>query len=277
MARKFLSWTLIVLSTLFLVLSLAGIGAAWIYNGPVTRNTLAQLETIDHELELAHATLKSSQVELERTLRILESAQLALDNLAQQSTDAQSLFENIQGTLDDQLLPELKITRERIDDARETLESLQTALETVSSFIPSVDLAGPDQILLDLIDSARSLDSEIAHVEGIARQASTFVSDTSYLLGGDLTKTKASLESFLESTKEYQVKVSGWREQVAVLIEGTPKWIDRTSWGLTFFFLWFGLSQFGLLLHGLSLRRGDDPLEILRRERREGWKLKEPL
>jgi chromosome segregation ATPase len=277
MARKILSWTLIVLSTLFLVLSLAGIGAAWIYNGPVTRKTLAQLETIDHELELAQATLKSSQVELERTLRILDAAQLALDNLAQQSTDAQSLFENIQGTLDDQLLPELKTTRERIDAARETLESLQTALETVSSFIPSVDLTGPDQILLNLIDSARSLDSEIAHVEGIARQASTFVSDTSYLLGGDLTETKASLESFLQSTKEYQIKVTSWREQISQLTEDTPKWIDRTSLALTFLLLWFGLSQFGLLLHGLSLRRGEDPLEILRRERREGWKLKKPL
>jgi uncharacterized phage infection (PIP) family protein YhgE len=267
MARKILSWTLIVLSTLFLVLSLAGIGAAWIYNGPLTRKTLAQLESIDHELEVAQGTLKSSQAELERTLRILDAAQLALDNLAQQSTDAQSLFENIQGTLDDQLLPELKTTRERIDAARETLEGLQAALETVSSFIPSVDLSGPDQILLNLIDSTRSLDLEIAHVEVIAQQASTFVSDTSYLLGGDLTQTKASLESFLESTKEYQIKVTSWREQIGQLNEDAPKWIDRTSLALTFFLLWFGLSQFGLLLHGLSLRRGDDPLDVLRRNK----------
>jgi hypothetical protein len=269
MARKILSWTLIVLSSLFLVLSLAGIGAAWIYNGPVTRKTLVQLETIDHELEVAQGTLKSSQAELERTLRILESAQIALDSLAQQSSDAQSLFENIQSTLDDQLLPELKTTRERIDTARETLEGLQTALDTVSSFIPSVDLSGPDQILLNLIDSTRSLDLEIAHVEVIALQASTFVSDTSYLLGGDLTQTRASLESFLESTKEYQIKVASWREEIGQLTEDTPKWIDRTSLALTFFLLWFGLSQFGLLLHGLSLRRGDDPLDVLRRNKVE--------
>jgi len=276
-ARKIFSWMLIVLSTLFLVLSLAGMVAAWVYNGPITRKTLAQLESIDHELEQAQGSLKSSQAALERTLRILDAAQIALDNLAQQSTDAQSLFENIQGTLDDQLLPELKTTRERIDAARETLEGLQSALEAVSSFIPSVDLTGPDQILLNLIDSAKSLDSEIADVEGIARQASTFVSDTSYLLGGDLTQTKASLESFLQSTKEYQEKVTLWREQVTQLTEDAPKWIDRTSLALTFFLLWFGLSQFGLLLHGLSMRRGEDPLDILRREKSEGWKLMEPL
>src|SRR5688572_3025314 len=104
MARKILAWTLIVLSTLFLVLSLAGIAAAWIYNEHINRKTLVQLETIDHELELVQGSLKSSQAELERTLRILDAAQLALDKLALQSTTAENLFENIQGTLDDKLL-----------------------------------------------------------------------------------------------------------------------------------------------------------------------------
>ena len=41
-------------------------------------------------------------------------------------------------------------------------------------------------------------------------------------------------------------------------------WIDRASLSLTFFLLWFGLSQFGLLLHGLNLRRGQNPLAVLR-------------
>lgn len=277
MGRKILSWTLIILSSLFLLFSLLGLGAAWIYNEPVTRRALVELEGIDDELELAEGSLKSSQAELERTLRILDAAQLALDKLAMQSTTAENLFDNIQGTLDDRLLPELKTTRERIDSARATLESLQAALKTVSSFIPSVDLTGPDQILVDLIDSARSLDSEIANVEGIAQQASTFVNDTSYLLGGDLTETKASLESFLQTTKDYQEKMNGWRGQVQMLIEGAPKWVDRTSWGLTFFLLWFGLSQFGLLLHGLSIRRGGDPLDIWRREMKERWKLRVSL
>jgi len=48
------------------------------------------------------------------------------------------------------------------------------------------------------------------------------------------------------------------------MIEALPTWIDRASISLTIFLLWFSLSQFGLLLHGLSLRRGNDPLEVLR-------------
>jgi ABC-type transporter Mla subunit MlaD len=121
----------------------------------------------------------------------------------------------------------------------------------------------PEKILTDLIDSTDSLDSDIANVEDLAQQASTFVGDTSYLLGGDLTETRNSLESFLAGIKEYEQKVKDWRAQVADLIDLLPIWIDRASVGLTIFLLWFGLSQFGLLLHGLSLRRGENPLEVL--------------
>ena len=49
------------------------------------------------------------------------------------------------------------------------------------------------------------------------------------------------------------------------MIEKTPKWIDQASIILTIFLLWFGLSQFGLVLHGLSIQRGGDPLAVLRR------------
>ncbi|MGB8982402.1 MAG: hypothetical protein WCC12_11035, partial [Anaerolineales bacterium] len=176
------------------------------------------------------------------------------------------LLGSIQSTLDDRLLPELKTTRTRIDSARATLESLQALLAQVGTFIPGVDLGVLDTSLTDLISSARSLDTEIANVETLATQASTFVSDTSYLLGGDLTETRASLETFLASIQGYEKKVTRWREQDKKLLESAPKWIDQVSIILTVFLAWFGLSQFGLLLHGLSIQRGSNPWEVMRRE-----------
>jgi hypothetical protein len=277
MARKIFSWTLIVLSTMFLLLSVAGIGAAWIYNEPLTHDLTGRLEEIDGELSLAQSTLASSRVELERALRIVEATEKVLQKLTDQSTSAENILDGIRSTLDDKLLPELKTTRMRVNEARTALEGLQSILEGVSAFIPGVDLGVPEKILTDLIASTHSLDVEIANVQDAAQQASTFVSDTSYLLGGDLNDTKASLENFLTAIKAYEKKVITWRTQVHDLNEGLPIWIDRTSLSLTFFLLWFGLSQFGLLLHGLSIRRGDDPLDILRREKSQGWKLRQPL
>ena len=267
MARKILAWTLLVLSSLFLLLSIVGIGAAWIYNEPLTQKTTGQLKEIDNELALAQTTLASSRVELERALRIVDATEKVLEKLAEQSTSAESLLDGIQNTLDGKLLPELKATRERINAARDALENLQLVLAGIGSFIPGVDLSAPDKNVTDLITSANSLDSDIANAEAIAKQASTFVSDTSYLLGGDLTETRSSLETFLAAIKTYENKVTDWRTQVADLIEALPIWIDRASLSLTIFLLWFALSQFGLFLHGLSIRRGNDPLEVLRQQK----------
>jgi hypothetical protein len=265
MVRKIFSGIFIVLSAVFLILSVAGIGAIWFYNEPLTREVTGQLKNIDAELAQAETTLASSEKELERALRIVDATEEALKTLTEQSGSGENLFESIQNRLDNQLLPELKTTRNRIDTARATMENFHSILVGVNSFLPVVDLNLPDQILTDLIASARSIDTEIANMEVLAKQVSTFVSDTSFLLGGDLGETRDSLQGFLSAIQEYRKKVAGWREQDKQLLDGAPKWIDQGSIGLTIFLVWFGLSQFGLLLHGLSIWRGADPLLVLRR------------
>jgi len=265
MANKFFSGALIVLGSIFLLLSLVGMIAAWAYNEPLTREATKRLTEINTELSQAQTGLQSSQQELERALRIVDASEKALEKLTDQSTGAKNLLESIQGTLDDRLLPELKTTRERLLAANKALESLRNTLAGLGSLL-SIDLNVPDKILTDLIASANSLDSEIASIELVAQQASTFLSDSSFLLGGDLSETRKSLEAFLATTQEYDKKVTEWRKQVADLIEKTPKWIDQASIILTIFLFWFGLSQFGLILHGLSIRRGHNPFDVLRRK-----------
>jgi chromosome segregation ATPase len=267
MARKILAWILIILGGLFLVLSVAGIFAIWIYNEPLTQKVTAQLSDIDGQLAQAETTLQSSEQELARALRIVDSAQTTLEKLTAQTSSAASLFDNIQSTLDDRLLPELKTTRTRIESARTSLESLQSVLAGVSNFIPGMDLSAPGKVVADLISSTKSLDTEIANVETVAQQASTFVSDTSFLLGGDLSGTRESLQNFLTAIHDYQNKVAGWRQQTAYLVENAPGWIDQASMALTVFLLWFGISQVGLLLHGLNMLRDADPFLGLRRSK----------
>ena len=265
MARKILSGILIALSAIFLVLSVVGIGAIWFYNEPLTREVTDRLTAIDVQLAQAQTTLQSSEKELQRALRIVDSAQTAMEKMAKQTGSTKSFFEYIQSTIDEQLLPDLKTTRQRIDSARTTLESLQSVLKSVSSFIPGLDLNAPAKTLSDLIASTHSLDNEIANVETLATQASTFVSDTSFLMGGDLTETRTSLRNFITYIRDYEKKVEDWREQDKQLLERTPKWIDQASILLTVFLVWFGFSQFGLLLHGLHIQRGEDPFEVLRK------------
>lgn len=269
MARKIFSWALIVLSGIFLLASLVGMIAIWVYNGSLTREATRRLQEIDAQMAQAQTTLTSSEKELDRALRLVDATQTALEKLAVQSNSTENLLDTIQSTLDDRLLPELKTTRGRIDSARTTLEQLQSLLAGIEGFIPGVDLSIPDKLLADLIASANSLNTEITSMEALATQVSLFVGDTSYLLGGDLTETRESLQTFLTAIQDYQRKLTGWREQVTFLLEGAPKWIDQASIGLTIFLFWFGLSQFGLILHGLNWQRGGNPLLVLRRRKIE--------
>lgn len=222
---------------------------------------VGRLEAVDAELELAETTLKHSKQEIERTLRIVNATEAALEKFT--LNDPQKFFEDVQSTLDEGLVPELETARERLVAARDSLERLRVTLFGLN-LVPFLQINIPDKILTDLIDSADAMQSQVDDVSLLARQASAFLDDASYLLSGDFTETKESLEFFLAAIDEYEQKISTWRADLAAWIELFPIWVDRASILLTVFLLWFGFSQFGLILHGLGLRRGDDPLEALR-------------
>lgn len=264
MARKILIGILIVLSSTFLVLSILGIALAWVYNEPLTNETTSRLQEVDSQLAQIQIDLRSAKSEVERALRIIQSAEDALASLTQQTTDAKTLLEDVNATLDDKLIPGLKTTRTKITDVRNTLEDLRATLKQIND-IPFVNLNIPgDELLLSIIDQVDSLDGEIVNVQDLAQRASTFISDTSYLLGGDFNETKQQLKDLVLVLNEYDKKTADWRGQIAAIIESAPRWIDNASLSLTLGLLWFGFSQFGLILHGLGMKRGIDPLDVLR-------------
>lgn len=264
MTRKILIGALIVLSSTFLILSILGIALAWIYNEPVTREAASRLQEVDSQLTQIQTDLRNAKAEVERALRIIQSAEDALASLTQQTTDAKTLLEDVNATLDDKLIPGLEATRTNITEVRNTLEDLRATLKQINE-LPFVNLSIPgDELLLSIIDQVDALDGEIVNVQDLAQRASTFINDTSYLLGGDFNETKQKLEDLVLILAEYDQKVTDWRGQIADILESAPRWIDNASLSLTLGLLWFGFSQFGLILHGLGMRRGIDPLDVLR-------------
>ena len=264
MTRKILIGALIVLSSTFLILSILGIALAWVYNEPLTKETTARLQEVDSQLTQIQTDLRNAKAEVERALRIIQSAEDALASLTQQTTDAKTLLEDVNATLDDKLIPGLEATRTNITEVRNTLEDLRATLKQINE-LPFVNLSIPgDELLLSIIDQVDALDGEIVNVQDLAQRASTFINDTSYLLGGDFNETKQKLEDLVLILAEYDQKVTDWRGQIADILESAPRWIDNASLSLTLGLLWFGFSQFGLILHGLGMRRGIDPLDVLR-------------
>src|ERR687891_467332 len=168
MLRRILTATLLALSSILLAFSVIAIVAIWGYNEQITSAAVSRLEEIDIQLTQTQDTLQASQKELERALRLVDATEKALEQLVDPS-GTETAFESIQSTLDERLIPDLKTTRERINTARETLENLRSVLERVTSFVPFVDLNGPDKIVADLIVSATSLDADISEMEVVAQ------------------------------------------------------------------------------------------------------------
>lgn len=267
MARKILSGTLIVLSSILLIAGLVGIGAVWYYNEPLTEEVLARLGKADGELALAQTALQDAQGELKRALRMVDSAEDALEDFSAQIAVAKDFLDTVTEVLDETITPSLETSREKIDQAQQSMDDLNASIEKIN-LIPFVNLEIPDDgILNSFTGILDSLEGEIARVEDIAEQSSTFLKDTSYLMGGDFQETRDNIIELQAVITEYEGKIDTWRRQLMTLKVEFPGWIDRASNILTIFLLWFAFSQFGLLLHGLSLWRGVDPLAALRQEK----------
>ena len=262
---------LIYLGSLFTVLSVAGIIAIWVYREPLIDQTTARLNQVDTELTQAHTALNNGKDELQRTLRIVDAADKGLSAMKQQMSTAKQLTDKINGTVTGSLIPGLQGVRSKVDQLRGMLENLRNSLKTLNS-IPFLNLNLPgDQFLAGLISDVDNLDKEIASVQQLAQQASTFVGDTDYLLGGNLTDTKMRIQDLLNTVTLYDQKVGGWQAQERGIRASAPRWINESAVGLTLFLIWFGISQFGLVLHGLAMRQGYDPLAVLRRNKKTDY------
>jgi hypothetical protein len=266
MAKRLLIAAIIVLSSLMFVAGLVGIGAIWIYRKPLTQNILTHLQYVDTELTSAQSAIEMAKGELERTLRLVDDAQVALAQVKQQADQAKQLLNTVNGTLNQDLIPGLQTTRDRIEQLRGTLQSLRDTLGKINQ-IPFLNITIPgDEVLANIISGVDALDGQIKSVQELAQKASTFTGDTSYLFGGDLNDTKQHIQILLDSVTAYDVKITGWRAQVEGFMQVVPDWINTSAVLLTIFLIWLALSQFGLLLHGFSLQRGGNPLAVLRRD-----------
>jgi len=265
MARKILAGLWLVLCGALFVLSLIGVVVIWQHKQPVIDGVTARLAGIDIELAHAQTALKNAQAELERALRFVDSAEKALESFSEQAAVAKEFLDTVTEVLDETIKPSLTTSREKIDEAQQTMDDLRASIEALNR-IPFVNLKVPDDgILSSFTTIIDSLEGEVIRVDEIADQASTFMNDTSYLMGGDLSETRNNILNMQTVLDEYEGRIVTWRDQLDILQNESPGWIQRTAIWLTVFLLWFAISQFGLILHGLAVYRGGNPFGVLRK------------
>ncbi|MEI7847947.1 MAG: hypothetical protein WCK35_19255 [Chloroflexota bacterium] len=257
MIRKLIAGILIVISILILGLSIAGISLIWMFKEPLTQTSSVQLKKLDLQLGQVQTTLQNADLELERTLRIVIDAEKSMLTLKTEFINAKAVFGEMNGTMDTKLIPDLKNIRANIAQAKNTLQELLATLNQINA-LPFTNIKLPgDKLLTDLINSTDSLDFQIIQVEELGKKASTFAGDASYLMGFDFSETKRNLNEFLTAIHEYDQKLTAGRSQLTWLTQSLPGWIKTVSIGTILFLVWFGISQFGLIIHGLAFWHGN--------------------
>lgn len=253
MRKRVLGGVLIVLASIMLVLSLVGVGMIAYHRQPVTETLLGKLTEVNTELKQARSALQDAQIELARTLRMVDSAEESLQALSEQREQAKGFLDAVNGMLEDTITPNIEASKAKIKEAQRSFEEIRTSIENLNR-IPFVNIAVPDDSMLDYFEEIiATLEGEVERVEEVADDASTFMSDTSYLLGGDLEETRENVNNLSEVVDEYEQKIADWQKKVNVLIEKTPEWINRASALLAVILVWLAFSQIGLILQGLAL------------------------
>ncbi len=256
MRRRIVGGALIGIGSLMLLASLVGVVVALTYRAPLVRQATERLREVEAQLTQIQTDLQKAKAETDRALRIIQSAEDSLAALTRQSGGAKAALDEINATLDDNLLPKLEDTRAKLTAVRETLINLRETLKQLNS-LPFANFSVPgDEALANLLGGVDSLDAQINDVQDIAHRASTFISDTSYLIGGDFQTSKKNLRDLSDVLTGYDEKIGGWLAQTRALKESAPTWINRAAFALTAFLLWFAFSQLSLILHGLTLWRG---------------------
>ncbi len=253
MKKRILGGTLVVLSIMMLVLSLTGVGAIAFYNQPFTDDLLGKLNKVNDELLMAQESLGNAQQELQRALRIVENAEEALQDLSKQREQAKGFLDAVDSMLTETIIPNIEGSKEKIADAKKTFDDIRTTIINLNR-IPFIEIEVPDEGLLTYFEEIIvSLETEVDNVGEMAEEASLFLNDTSYLLGGDLAETKENIYNLADVIEEYEQKVRIWQAQAEVLIAETPRRVDLASALFAIFLLWVAFSQAGLVLHGISL------------------------
>lgn len=259
-AKRATSLVIIILCSIFFVLSLAGIISIWVYNQPLTERALTTIETTSTDLEGALVAIESSRAELISTQAQIDLLKEILDTLGFNTAEDLNRLAEIVGRVEDTLMPLINSVSGGINTLRETLLNIRDTIERLNDLpLVNIQVPGMDAIE-DGANKLGDLQSQIEEGGGKIEQLSQTTQNTV----DSLTTGFAALEdsiTLLENTLEiYQTKIEDGLEQLIYLEENLPTWIDLVSVGLTILLAWLAFSQVGLFILAWSFYRGQDLL-----------------
>lgn len=221
----------VILAGIGIVLSIVAIVGVWVANKPITDTTVEILATIDGALEVVEVNLAKADTALQtvRDSMVEAAASLPIEEMNAIVSNLESLVEAAETTAETannvvslaNAFPFVGPGSDKeatgapkLDELTERLTQISTRLESLQERILGLSEGGVSGGVIDTIDG------EIAQVQTRLNDAESTANEAG------------------ATVVEIQLNI--------------PRWIDIASVVLTLIFLWLGIAQYSLLVHGWS-------------------------
>ncbi len=265
--ERALAVVIVVVSTLVLLLSLAGIVGTWIVRDKLS-TALVDLIT---NVETMAASVKQGLDQLDATLTQAGDQVTALEQgvqtLGTNAEENKPLLTGLSGAIKGALGPLLDKAQELMTSLSEAVAAVNSAIEAINA-IPFLSADIPEITALD--ELSQELESFSSEVQGLV---TTIDEKSSEIINGVTSTLTTPLSKMGGTLDQMEATISGLSQQVGDVQQGlsnlqsaVPKWLTLGAVVFTVGWLWLALSQAALFVLGW---RGFSGLDILPRKQKE--------
>lgn len=258
--KRAISLTVIVLSAIFLLVSLGGIILTWSYHQRLNGDLMGRLEVIEDDLRSAQDDLQTVKTELDAVQEQIDALQAALQTLGIDGAASLEAVAELVSRLEGTLTPFVTAVAERVEGLREAVTNLKETIERLNE-LPLVNLNVPGVEQLEAAaNNLEELQSDIEEGRDQITQASQITQDTIDSLTTGFADLEASVQTLSAALGGYDTKITSYLLELDELQAELPRWATTAAIGLTVVFVWLGFSQAALFVLAWSFYQGEDLL-----------------
>jgi hypothetical protein len=248
--KRILAGLILLLSTVVLLLSLAGGVGVWVVKEPVTAKATRTFERIEAALDVAERNLDQVKTSLNRAAERLDSAREEQRKLAQEP-QPNSAFQRIAARkVLPRIAPDLGNAHEKLHTVAEAAVVVNSMLEDVGNF-PLLSVTGLD------VERLTEINNRLAEVGPAAWDLSRLLGEPgpepdADAAGAQLSRIERTLQTMQGLIAEYQSRVTEARQRAEALKSRTLSWITPAAILISVVCFWIALSQVSLMSHAWS-------------------------
>lgn len=242
--KRILLYAAIVISVLFLLLSLAGIIGGWAINKPVTETIQTVLTSFDAALTRMEEVSVNAGAALSETSTALEDADQRVQEAGEELADTNLVLEVVSRIVGEDIEPNTDRARDNFVAIYDTVVAIEEAIEAINS-IPFVNLEIPGS---EEIASIRTGMEEIAVgvtelKDEIQQRREDRAENLVEAISTPINRLNTRVEEMTSRISDIETRLGLAIERTEQVNSRVPLWIDIVSILNTLLFAWFMFSQ----------------------------------